>query len=647
MTTEAPSTPGVAGATIGGRYVLRSSIGSGGMGTVWKAYDQLLRRDVAIKEVKIPAAMAKADREVLIERTLREARASAGLNHPAVVRMFDVVTEGGRPWLVMELLAARSVAEIVTEDGPMSPRATAKIGLAMLGALEAAHAAGVLHRDVKPANVLIGSDGRCVLTDFGVARLMQESDLTTPGMVLGSPHYIAPERAMGGAFGPPSDLFSLGVTLYTAVEGGPPFDRGDPIETMHAVVQAQPEQPRRAGPLAPILYGLLEKDPRRRWDVHRTRQALRELIDGALANRQPRQEETDPHAVIRVAPPAPPPQPQGEVIGGRAMLAPGETPAQRAARSAPSQQAPWSPPAAPVSPAAPVPSAADLPTGAAPALEATGHHLAVSGVDTGEQSTVNLVHGPGASHQHGAGQPPLHQSPVHQHGAGHPQTMAQQGPMPPLPPGQQTAMLPPGLSLTPRPVRRQYPRWLIPAGAGALGLILIVVFSVVFFSGGDETPKAKTSPSPTGPGFPVEEYKDARGFSLNVPKGWVKKATATYVDFVEPNETGRRIRLNVESASSTAKAWAEVAAKGLQQNKNNSCPQYTLIGVRDVSQGVQNAAELEYTCDTGPKLRHGKWRGVRTDSRVFTYYLSVPETQFAESQPIYEEMNRSFRLETP
>ena len=166
-----------------------------------------------------------------------------------------MVTDAGRPWIVMELLEARSLADMVIDDGPMAARAVAKIGIAMLGALEVAHAAGVLHRDVKPANVLICNDGRCVLTDFGVARLPTESKLTTPGMVLGSPHFISPERAVGGAFGPPSDLFSLGVTLYTAIEGGPPFDRGDPFETMRAVVEEEPRPARLAGPLRARALG--------------------------------------------------------------------------------------------------------------------------------------------------------------------------------------------------------------------------------------------------------------------------------------------------------------------------------------------------------------------------------------------------------
>src|SRR5262247_278393 len=296
------------------------------MGTVWRATDTLLSRDVAVKEVILPPTMPQSEQDALCERTLREARAAAALSHPSVVQVYDVVTDAGRPWIVMELLEARSLADMVIDDGPLAPRAVAKIGIAMLGALEVAHAAGVLHRDVKPANVLICADGRCVLTDFGVARMPTDIQLTTPGMVLGSPHFISPERAMGGAFGPPSDLFSLGVTLYTAVEGRPPFDRGDPFETMRAVVEEAPRPARLAGPLQPVILGLLEKEPARRWPVDRARGALRELLAGPLGRSAgtPVRADTDPHAVVRPLPGPPPAIKTGGQIGGRAMLDPNE-----------------------------------------------------------------------------------------------------------------------------------------------------------------------------------------------------------------------------------------------------------------------------------------------------------------------------------
>src|SRR5262245_53056121 len=288
------STRAAPGAVIGGRYALRTAVGHGGMGTVWRATDTVLRREVAVKEVVLPPGMAVSDAEAMFERMLREARAAASLSHPSVVQVFDVVTEGGRPWIVMELLDARGLADMVIEDGPLAPRAVAKIGIALLGALEVAHAAGVLHRDVKPANVLITKDGRCVLTDFGVAKLPTDVQLTTPGMVLGSPHFISPERALGHRFGPPSDLFSLGVTMYTAVEGRPPFDKGDPLATMHAVVEEQPAPFSLAGPLGEVLSGLLIKDPAQRWDVQRARSVLRDLLAGPLAQTNTPAAYTDP-----------------------------------------------------------------------------------------------------------------------------------------------------------------------------------------------------------------------------------------------------------------------------------------------------------------------------------------------------------------
>ncbi|HEX2144268.1 MAG TPA: protein kinase [Glycomyces sp.] len=270
------------GDLVAERYQLVDLVGKGGNGSVWRAHDIVLRREVALKEVFLPPDLPPQERVQLIDRSRREAQIAAGLSHPAVIRVFDVVEHAGLPWIVMELLQARSLAEILMQDGPLQPRVAAKVGLALVGALQAAHDAGIIHRDVKPGNVLISTDGRCVLSDFGAAQMHQVSGGTTPGKVLGSAHYIAPERAVGKPAEPASDVFSLGVTLYAAVEGRPPFDRGDAVSTMRAVVQEPPESPRNAGPLTPLLGGMLAKDPQQRAPLPQVRQELQALLAGPL-----------------------------------------------------------------------------------------------------------------------------------------------------------------------------------------------------------------------------------------------------------------------------------------------------------------------------------------------------------------------------
>jgi hypothetical protein len=264
--------------TVAGRYRLLDRLGAGGMGTVWRAEDTVLGRAVAVKEVTFPRGISDEEREVLRERTRREARAAARLDHPSAVTVYDVTEEDGTPFLVMELVDARTLAESVRTDGPLSPKRTAQIGLAVLGALEAAHAQGIVHRDVKPGNVLLGADGRVVLTDFGIATFTGDASITSTGLLLGSPSYMAPERAKGEQPGPPSDLWSLGATLFTAVEGRPPYDRGEPLPTLTAVVAGEHEPYVAAGPLAPVLDGLLECDPTLRLDAVRTRSALERVL---------------------------------------------------------------------------------------------------------------------------------------------------------------------------------------------------------------------------------------------------------------------------------------------------------------------------------------------------------------------------------
>ncbi|MGY1650962.1 serine/threonine-protein kinase [Geodermatophilus sp. SYSU D01119] len=269
------------GRLVAGRYSVTEVIGRGGMGVVWRATDEVLRRPVALKEVVFPTHLTDEEREALRSRTLREARTAARLLHPNVTTLYDVVEEDGRPWLVMEHVDSRSLQEVVQRSGPLPWPTVARIGLDVLEALEAAHAAGIVHRDVKPANVLVGGDCSAHLTDFGIATATGNPSITTSGAILGSPAYMSPERARGEEPGPAVDLWSLGATLYTAVEGRLAFDRPEPMATLFAVVHEEPEPPRLAGPLAPVLEGLLTRDPAQRWDVARTRTALKRIVEEA------------------------------------------------------------------------------------------------------------------------------------------------------------------------------------------------------------------------------------------------------------------------------------------------------------------------------------------------------------------------------
>ncbi|MFJ5031712.1 serine/threonine-protein kinase [Streptomyces sp. NPDC088560] len=265
---------------IAGRYRLLSPLGEGGMGTVWRARDEVLHREVAVKEVRAPAGLPASDVERMYARLEREAWAAARVANRNVVTVYDVAMEGGRPWIVMELVRGLSLADRLEAEGPLAPQEAAHIGAEVLSALRAAHAAGVLHRDVKPANVLLANDGRVVLTDFGIASVEGSSAITMTGEVVGSPEFLAPERALGRTPGPESDLWSLGVLLYAAVEGVSPFRYDTPLSTLRAVVDEELPPPLRAGPLAPVVAGLLRKDPAQRPGAERAERELRLVAAG-------------------------------------------------------------------------------------------------------------------------------------------------------------------------------------------------------------------------------------------------------------------------------------------------------------------------------------------------------------------------------
>jgi hypothetical protein len=265
---------------IAGRYLLVERIGTGAMGVVWRARDQRLGRTVALKQLA-PSAGAAAGEGA--ERIMREGRIAARLHHPNAISVFDVTDHGGTPWLVMEYLPSNSLAAVLAEHGPLPPREVAVVGLQLAGALVAAHAAGIVHRDIKPGNVLLG-DGVVKLTDFGISRAIGDVTVTRTGLLSGTPAYLAPEVARGAAPNPASDVFGLGATLYAAVEGQPPFGTHDnPLALLHQVAGGQVLPPRQAGPLTALLMQLLRPDPAQRPTMAEAHTALAAVADGRPA----------------------------------------------------------------------------------------------------------------------------------------------------------------------------------------------------------------------------------------------------------------------------------------------------------------------------------------------------------------------------
>ncbi|GAA3798147.1 hypothetical protein GCM10022226_16890 [Sphaerisporangium flaviroseum] len=300
---------------MGRRYRLLSPVGRGGMGMVWHAHDVLLDRDVAVKELILPFGLDHAGKQVAHRRMLREARSAARLSHPGIVTVHDVVEEDGRPWIVMELVRAWSLEQAVRQSGPLPVVQAAEIGVRVLDALRHAHAAGILHRDVKPGNVLLTAD-RVVLTDFGIAAIEGDVTITQTGLLMGSPAYIPPERLQGRPITHAADLWSFGATIYAAVEGRPPYEGPDAVAVLGAVLTQEPNRPQRAGALLPVIEGLLRKNPADRMPAAQAADLLERVLrthgsglplkggDRPLSTPLPTQADSTP---VHMLPPLDPP----------------------------------------------------------------------------------------------------------------------------------------------------------------------------------------------------------------------------------------------------------------------------------------------------------------------------------------------------
>ncbi|MBB4984687.1 serine/threonine-protein kinase [Streptomyces nymphaeiformis] len=339
------------GEVLGGRYRVTATIGRGGMGVVARAVDQLLNREVAVKVLRAYTDASPAELADLRVRMQREAQAAARIRHSGVVTVHDVVEERGLPVIVMELVDGPSLDDMLTERGSLDPREAAAIGARLMDALDAAHRAGVLHRDVKPGNVLLERGGRVVLTDFGIASMDTSGDealakLTQSGQIVGSLDYLPPERAQGQVPGAASDIWALGMTLYAAVEGAFPFRRTSVWSTLAAIVGEPLPEPRRAGPLTPVLRALMAKDPMQRPDAAQAREML-EAVAGGRAVDLPAAPTPPPATPFGFGPAvaAPPSQPLAQPGFGPAFTAP---PAQPTASAQPAPPMASAPPVQPM-----------------------------------------------------------------------------------------------------------------------------------------------------------------------------------------------------------------------------------------------------------------------------------------------------------
>ncbi len=651
---------------IAGRYRLGESLGEGGMGRVWHARDEVLERDVAVKEVLLPAGLIAHDRDQVHRRTLREARAAARLGHPNVVQVFDVLDVDGRAWIVMAYVPSRSLHEVLREDGALDPRRVARVGLDLLAALKAAHKAGVDHRDVKPANVLLADDGRVLLTDFGIATIEGDTLISSSDMLVGSPEFMSPERARHGTAGLASDLWSLGATLYAAVEGRSPFHRVNALATLTALAADEPDPPQQAGALEPLLTGLLRKDPAERLTAAEAEHLLRAAAVGAYGHALvPEREEAtttvgleipspvrdDPAAAPPEASPAPsapadvhPVPKQRHPPASPEPFVPTDEPEHsESVRSTPSVPEQRRPPS--VSPASPAPSVL---------------------TDEAEQSESvrSEPHVPPTA------------SPA-------PSVPMDEADLPPAsaPP----ASLPPASSAGAGSAARRDRRWIVVAA----GVAAVLVGGVIWAVSRSDTPEdrdttragqppasaattpsaapsttvpssappssaAATSatPSPpaaTGSDRPARpagwtDYRDSTGFSVYVPQGWNRSKEGSIVYFRD-SRTARVLGID-QTKKPRPDPVADWRGKADYRVAKGDFPSYREIGIDEVDY-FRKAADWEFTFTRGGVRQHVNNRGVITSAKqAYGFYWQTRDADWSRYRDDLDLIFASFRPAT-
>ncbi len=589
---------------VAGRYELRAVLGRGGMGVVWLAEDDLLRREVAVKEILWPSQLDDSERETLRRRALREARTAARLAHPHIVRIFDVVDEDGAPWIVMELASDPSLREMITAGGPLPPARAAQIGLQILHAIRAAHAAGVLHRDVKPGNVLFGHEGRAILTDFGMAIADGNPALTTSGLVIGSPAYMAPERARGEPATPAGDLWSLGATLYAMVEGRPPFRRDGAMAVLTAIATAEPDPPRHAGPLWPLISGLLRKNPAERLGAAEAEVMLRSVAEAGVTAAtwplKPAFRAVSPAPAVpggpgppgklpseAPVPEEPPTVPQSAFPGPEPALTPrnvsafAELPAARAAAAAPQRESTRPPaPAAKAEEPLPMP----LRRRRSRRLAAAATALALAAVIA---TGLTLLVSQAPQRRPAAGQTAPHAHRPHS-----------------------PAAAPHGHSASASPS---------PAPSAA--------------------PSAGVQPVALQAGF--RWYHDPTGFSIGMPRDWQVSHRGGLVYFIDPG--GNRFLFIQQSTQPKPDPLADWRQQ-LPYRKARE-PGFRLLRLARVHYPqAEQAADMEFTFYQQGQLTHVLNRNILVNShQAYALYWSTPQSQWAASYHLFQGFATTFR----
>ncbi|MER5492802.1 serine/threonine-protein kinase [Streptomyces sp. NPDC002490] len=601
------------GVLLAGRYRIQECIGRGGMGRVWRARDEVLHRTVAVKELTAALYAAERDRPVLLDRTRAEARAAARITHPAVVTVHDVLEHDERPWIVMELVEGGSLADAIQERGRVDAERSARTGLWVARALRAAHEAGVLHRDVKPANVLLAEDGRVLLTDFGIAQVDGDSGMTKTGEIVGSVDYLAPERVRGGEPGAAADLWALGATLYTAVEGVSPFRRPSALGTFQAVVDEEPAPPAHAGPLAPVIAALLRKDPEARPDAEEVERMLAEAAEGRwpvetgpAAGYTPTR-PVDPAALAALAAAPAPVEPAAPPAPGR----PGGSGAAAALSAAPTTSTPMTstplPPPPPAAPAHTPPAPTPLPAPSAPARRPGWY-----GVLAGAAAVVVLSVG-GAlvlryvdQERKDTAAPTVSASPSHEAGAppADPRTPATNTP----------AKVPEGGAGTPSAVGSPTP--------------------AVTADGADTVPAGWT------------RVTDPTGFSLAVPQGWERTVTNGQIDYT-PDGGERLLRIGVVTQPDFDSSYTHLL--DLESQLSSRLTDYTRADLRPNTFRDRPGAHWEFSwisggSETAPGPRRAIEQAyISRDGVEYAIYMSGPEADWPTLREHFRTVLGSWR----